>query len=196
MKLDLFTDALVRLVHCYIPSGIETYDPRYEKSEESQRLTRLLLANQQPSPTWKRFTAKVVEAFPGCSIWDATVPMLAPCNIIRVSLPGPGADHLPYDSVVGLLSQLAPVYALYASHHTTRLSRGTGGEAWWRFAPFPPEYQAHEAKLAALIESTLGFTRLSPEALLPPVPDLKPDIAHYPLGEAVLAHCLFTPNLW
>jgi hypothetical protein len=196
MKLDPFTDALFRLVHCYYPPGIEDYDPRYEESEESQRLTRLLLANQQPSPTWKGFTRRVSEAFPGCSIWDATVPMLAPCNIIRVSLAGPGADNLPYDSVVGLLSQLAPVYALYASHHTTRLSRPTGGEAWWRFAPFPPEYQAHEAKLAALIESTLGFTRLSPEALLTPVPDLVPNTGHGGMGEAVLAHCLFTPDLW
>jgi hypothetical protein len=196
MKLDPFTDALVRLVHCYIPPGVDTYEPRYRESEESQRLTRLLLANQQPSPTWKGFTRKVGEAFPECSIWDATVPMHEPCNIIRVSLPGPRANNIPYDSVVGLLSQLAPVYALYASHHTTRLSRRTGGKAWWRFAPFPPEYQAHEAKLAALIESTLGFTRLSPEALLTPVPDLVPRVAHYPLGEAVLAHCLFTPHLW
>ena len=196
MKLDSFTDALVRLVHCYIPPGLEPYDPRYKESEEYQRLTRLLLANQQPSPTWKRFTAKVVESFPGCHIWDATVPMHEPCNIIRVALSGPAADHLPYDSVVGLLSQLTPVYALYASHHTTRLSRGTGGEAWWRFSPFPPEYQAHETKLAALIESTLGFSRVPTEALLTPVLDLVPRVGNSLLGEAVLAHCLFTPYLW
>jgi hypothetical protein len=196
MKLDPFTDALVGLVHCYYPPGIEAYDPRYKESEEGQRLRRLLLANQQPSPTWDAFTDRVVEEFPGCSIWDATVPMHEPCNIVRVSLSGPGADHLPYDSVVGLLSQLAPVYALYASHHTTRLSRGTGGEAWWRFAPLPPEYQAHEAKLAALIESVLGFTRLSTEALLTPVPDLAPNTGHCELGRARLVDCLFTPHLW
>ncbi|HEX5751831.1 MAG TPA: hypothetical protein VFZ09_36765 [Archangium sp.] len=193
MKLDPFTDALVRLVHCYIPPGLETYDPRYNESEEYQRLTRLLLANQQPSPTWKGFTRKVVEAFPDCYIWDATVPMHEPCNIVRVSLPGFVEGAPLYDSVVVLRSQLAPVYALYASHHE---DRSAGGNSWWRFAPFPPEYQAHEAKLAALIESTLGFTRLSPEALLTPVPDLKPRVGHHPLGEAVLAHCLFTPELW
>ncbi|HYO69110.1 MAG TPA: hypothetical protein VEU33_23825 [Archangium sp.] len=196
MKLDPFTDALVRLVHCYYPPGIEDYDPRYKKSEEYQRLTRLLLANQQPSPTWDAFTDQVVEAFSGCSIWDATVPMHEPCNIIRVSLPGPGGDPLPYDSVVGLLSQLAPVYALYASHHTTRLSRSTGGKAWWRFAPFPPKYQAHEVKLVTLIESTLGFTRLSPEALLIPVPDLVPNTGNLALGRARLVDCLLSPHLW
>jgi hypothetical protein len=94
---------------------------------------------------------------------------------------------------VGLLSRLAPVYALYASHYTNRLS---GGEAWWRFAPFPPQYQEHEAKLAALIEATLGFTRVSTEALLTPVPDLAPVSGNAVLGEAVLADCLFTRVRW
>jgi hypothetical protein len=194
MKLDPFTDALVRLVHCYYPPGVETYEPRYKESEESRRLSRLMLAHQQPSPTWKGFTGKVVEAFPGCHIWDMTVPLLEPCNIIRVSLPGFVEGGSPYDSVVGLLSRLAPVYALYASHYTNRLSGG--GEAWWRFAPFPPEYQAHEAKLAALIETTLGFTRLSPKALLTPVPDLVPSSGNSILGETVLADCIFTRVRW
>ncbi len=193
MKLDPFTDALVHLVHCYYPPGIEDYDPRYRESEEYQRLTRLLLANQQPSPTWKRFTAKVVETFPDCYIWDATVPMHEPCNIVRVSLPGFVEGAPRYDSVVVLRSQLAPVYALYASHYE---DRSVGGNSWWRFAPFPPEYQAHEAKLAALIESTLGFTRLSPETVLTPVPDLVPNTGNLALGRARLVDCLLSPHLW
>ncbi|KFA93759.1 hypothetical protein [Archangium violaceum] len=193
MKLDPFTDALVRLVHCYYPPGIEDYDPRYKKSEEYQRLTRLLLANQRVSPTWKGFTAKVVEAFPGCHIWDATVPMHEPCNIVRVSLPGFVEGAPRYDSVVVLRSQLAPVYALYASHYE---NRSAGGSSWWRFAPFPSEYQAHEAKLATLIESTLGFTRLSPESLLIPVPGLVPNTGNLALGRARLVDCLLSPHLW
>lgn len=99
-----------------------------------------------------------------------------------------------YDGVVCLLSQIAPVYALYAAHVEERgagLSRSR--EAWLRFPPLPVEFQAHETRLAQLIESTFGFTRLSNEILFTPVPDLVPRVGHLQLGEAQLIDCLFTP---
>jgi hypothetical protein len=193
MKQEPFTDALVRLVHCYYPAGLRNDDPGYMESEESQRLIRLILANVQPSPTWKGFIGRVVEAFPGCNIWDTTVPYHEPCTSVRVSLPGSQSDAPVYDCVVGLLSQLAPVYAIYASHTHRRV---TGVDSWLRFPPFPPEFQAHETKLAGLIESTLGFTRLSNDVLLTPVPDLVPRAANYGPGEALLVDCLFTRDRW
>jgi hypothetical protein len=70
------------------------------------------------------------------------------------------------------------------------------GEYWLRFPPFPPEFQAQEAKLAGLIESTFGFTRLSNDVLFTPVPDLVPRTANYVLGEAQLIDCLFTWHRW
>ncbi len=193
MKPEPFADALVQLVRCYYPSGLCNDDPGYRESEESQRLTRLILANVQPSPTWKGFTRRVVQEFPDCNIWDTTVPYHEPCNSVRVSLPGFMPDAPRYDCVVGLLSQLAPVYALYASHTDKSLP---GADYWLRFPPFPPEFQAHEAKLAGLIESTLGFTRLSNDILFTPVPDLVPRAANYGLGEARLIDCLFTRDRW
>jgi hypothetical protein len=191
MKPEPFTDTLVRLAHCYYPSGICNDDPRYEKSEEIQRLIRLIRV--QPSPNWKGFTQRVAQEFPDCYLWDTSVPYDEPGNSIRVSLPGfvEGADR--YDCVVALLSQLAPVYALYASH-THKLA--TRVDSWFRFPPFPLEFQAHETKLAGLIESTLGFTRLSNDVLLTPVPDLVPRTANYGLGEALLVDCLFTRDRW
>jgi hypothetical protein len=193
MKPDPFTDALVQFLHCYYPSGLRNDDPRYKESEEGQRLTRLIHASERLSPTWKAFTRRVVQEFPDCNIWDTTVPHLEPCNSVRVSLPGSMPDAPRYDSVVGLMSRFAPVYALYASRKDMR---DPGGETWVRFPPFPPEYQAHEAKLAGLIESTLGFTRLSNDVLFTPVPDLVPYSANYGPGEAQLIDCLFTWHRW
>jgi hypothetical protein len=193
MKPDPFADALVQLVHCFYPSGLCNEDPRYKESEEGQRLTRLVQANVQPSPTWKGFTQRVVQEFPDCNIWDTTVPWHEPCNSVRVYLAGFVEGGPRYDCVVCLLSQLAPVYALYASHTDKSIP---GGEYWLRFPPFPPEFQAYEAKLSGLIESTLGFTRLPNETLFIPVPDLVPRSANYGLGEAQLVDCLFTWHRW
>jgi hypothetical protein len=88
MKPDSFTDALVQLLHCYHPPGLNNYDPGYKESEEGQRLTRLMRAHEQHSPSWRVFVWRVRQLFPDCSVWDTTVPMLAPCHSIRVSLPG------------------------------------------------------------------------------------------------------------
>jgi hypothetical protein len=69
-----------------------------------------------------------------------------------------------------MLSVLAPVYALYARHwRDDRTER----ESWTRFPPLPPEFHAHEEKLASLVEPTFGFVRLPTEVLFTPVPDLQ-----------------------
>jgi hypothetical protein len=195
MNPEPLANALVQLVRCYYPPGMEKEDPRYAATEEAQRLDRLLHANTQGSPTWKDFVQRVRGEFPDCSIWDATVPLHDPCYTCRVSQPGFVTGGPRYDSVVCLLSQLAPVYALYASHVEEK-STGLPRDYWLRFPPFPPEYQKHEAKLAGLIESTLGFTRLSNDILFIPVPDLVPPTANYQLGEAQLIDCLFTLHRW
>ena len=97
-----------------------------------------------------------------------------------------------YDCVVCLLSQLAPVYAIYAAH--TDRSKPPEGEAWLRFPPFPAEFRPHEERLAGLIESAFGFTRLSNDILFTPIPDLVPRTVDYRLGEAKLIDCLLTEH--
>ncbi|WP_143195197.1 hypothetical protein [Archangium sp. Cb G35] len=92
------------------------------------------------------------------------------------------------------MSKLAPVYALYASH-TDKNDPGETGH-WLRFPPLPPRFQAHEARLATLIESTFGYTHLSNDILFTPVPDLVPRTANFGLGKAQLIDCLFTRHRW
>ncbi|WNG50543.1 hypothetical protein F0U60_45270 [Archangium minus] len=194
MKPELTVDALVQLVHRYYPAGMEKEDPRYLVSEETQRLQSLLQLNVGRSPAWNDFVQRLRGQFPDCSVWDTTVPMSDPCYSCRVSLPGFVAGAPIYDSVVCLLSQLAPVYALYASH--MQRSNPPELKSWLRFPPFPPEFQSHEVKLAGLIESTFGFTRLSNDVLFTPVPDLVPRTVNFGLGDARLIDCLMTEHRW
>jgi hypothetical protein len=196
MKLDPFTDALVQLVHCYHPAGLRNDEPRYKESEEGQRLTRLIHANVRPSPAWKDFLQRVREELPDCSLWDTTIPWHDPCYSVRVSQPGFKTGDPRCEEVVCLLSLLAPVYALYASYMEEKGPGILPRDGWMRFPPFPPEYQEREAKLAGLIESTFGFTRLSNETLFTPVPDLAPRTANHGPGEAQLVDCLFTTHRW
>ena len=188
----LTTDALLQIIHRYYPVGLGSEDPRYADSEEGQRLTQLVKANVGGTQPWKDFIQRLYRDFPDCSIWDATVPWHDPCYICRVSLPGFVMGNPRYDSIVCLLSQLAPVYALYASHVEER-GPGLERDHWLGFPPFPSEFQAHEKRLAGVIESSLGVTRLSNDVLFTPVPELVPRTGHCQLGEAKLIDCLFTP---
>jgi hypothetical protein len=194
MKPDPFADALVQLVHCYYPSGLRNDDPRYKESEEGQRLMRLLHANAPGSPTWKDFLHRLRGELPNCSIWDTTVPLSDPCYSCRVSQPGFVTGGPRCEDIVCLLSLLAPVYALYASELVS--VSPTERKGWFGFPPFPPEFREREAKLAGLIESTLGYSRLSNDILFIPVPDLVPRSANYGPGEAQLVDCLFTTHRW
>ncbi|MFE8600211.1 hypothetical protein [Archangium violaceum] len=191
MKPELTVDALVQLVRRYYPAGIANEDPRYRESEEGQCLQTLLQTQVGGTPAWNAFVQKLRGEFPGCSVWDTTVPWHDPCYDCRVSLPGHVKGGPRYDSVVCMLSQLAPVYTLYASHVEDK-GPGTERDYWLRFPPFPPEFQPHEAELAKLIESTFGFTRLPDDILFTPVPDLVPRTANFGLGKARLIDCLFT----
>lgn len=194
MNPEPTADALVQLVHHYYPTGLLIDEPQYAASEEAQRLG-LLQARSADSPAWKDFIQRLHEEFPDCSIWDMTVPLMDPCYACRVSLPGWVKGAPIHDSVVCLLSQLAPVYVLYASH-VEQKGPGLPRDHWLRFPPLPPEFQPHEARLAGLIESTFGSTRLSNDVLFTPVPDLVPRTANFGLGEARLIDCLFTPHRW
>jgi hypothetical protein len=195
MHPELTADALVHLVHRFYPADLHNEDPRYKESEEGLRLTEVVRANVKPSQAWKDFILRIRKEFPDCSLWDTTIPWHDPCYGVRVSQPGfvPGDPRC--DDVVCLLSQIAPVYALYASHMEER-GPGLPRDAWLRFPPFPPDFQEREARLASLIESTFGFTRLSNEVLFTPVPDLVPRSANYGPGEAQLIDLLFTRHRW
>jgi hypothetical protein len=186
-------DALVQLVHRYYPAGIDVDDPRYESSEEAQRLTRVLQAAVEDTRGWRHFVQRLEEEFSDCAVWDTTHPWHDPCRGCRVSLPGFETGGRRYDAIVCLMSLLAPVYMLYASHSE---EKGAQREHWTRHAPLPVEFHGHEVKLAGLIESTFGVSRLPDDVLFTPVPDLVPRTAHFGLGHARLVDCLFTRDRW
>ena len=85
-----------------------------------------------------------------------------------------------------MVSVLAPVYALYARHWK---DDRTERETWLRYPPLPSEFQAHEAKLAALIESSFGAVRVPNEVLFTRVTGLRP--RQHPRREPWLAELLF-----
>ena len=61
----------------------------------------------------------------------------------------------------------------------------------------PGAPQPYEDRLAALIESALGATRLSSkEVLFTAVQNLAPRTGNVALGKAHLIDLLFTPNRW
>jgi hypothetical protein len=194
MSQDLSARALVELVHDYYPTEFpDPEDPRVI-SEEEQRLTALRGAAWDNSETWQAFVATLRKEFPESNVWDLPYLLYEPSRYCRVTLPGmgltPGEEELK--EVVCMLSVLAPVYCLFASHQRSENGRMVWNEM--HFPPMPPEYQGVEARLATLIESTFGLTRLPNEVLFTPVPDVI--VEHRALGKAQLIDCLFSTNRW
>jgi hypothetical protein len=186
-------DALTRILHLYYPLGLWPTDPAYDASEEAQRLTQLLETAQKDGQQWKGFVQKAREEFAGCMLWDLTLLWSEPCYRLRVYLPGITRGGERHDAVVCLLSLLAPVYALYASHS---LDTGPLVETWTRYPPLPPEFQPHEAKLAGLIEASFGATRLLNEVLFTPIARLAPRTGTAAPDEALLVDLLLTHDRW
>ena len=190
---DLSAPALVQFLRPYYPTGLRPDDPAYNTSAEAQRLRRVRENAQKDMSAWKAFVQRVSERLPDCSLWDLTLLIYDPCYRLRVSLPHHEPDRDRRDEVVCLLSLLAPVYVLYASH---LLHTGPSLEQWTRYPPLPPPFQDCEARLATLVESTFGATRLPNEALFTPAPDMTPPAANLALGQARLADLLFTADRW
>jgi hypothetical protein len=193
MTLDLSLASLLRLLHSYYPTGVRCDDPEYKASAEARRLTQFLEDAQKDTRAWKAFVQRVREEFPDCTFWDSTLLFYDPCYRLRVSLPVPARQEDRSDEVVCLISLLAPAYVIYASHS---LNTGPFAEAWTRYPPLPPEFQPYEARLAAIIESTFGSTRLPNEVIFTPVPDLDVRAGNIHLGKARLIDLLFTEDRW
>jgi hypothetical protein len=193
MRPEPTPEALIQLLRRYYPAGLEHWDPRYATSEEAQRLDQLLRAARQDSSAWAGFLQRLRAELPQCRILEMTNLWHDPCYTCRVWLPGVEVGGDRFDAVVCLLSLLAPVYALYGCH-----ARLDGPSAEWapRLSAFPQELQPHEARLATLIETTFGATRLSEDVLSTPIPELVPRSGSLELGQAKLIDCLFTDHRW
>jgi hypothetical protein len=175
---------LIRVVREYYPQGIELDDPRYKASAEAQRLQRLIEEAHVDLSRWADFVAGVRHTFPDCVIWDRTLLWHDPCFRLHVSLPGMVVGGRRFDMVVCLLSLLAPVYAIYASHID---ENPAGRVARTCYPPLPAAFQSHEQALAQRIEVAFGFVRLPKETLVVPMPGFRPRTGHFIDKEPVLA---------
>lgn len=195
MSQDLSARALVALVHRYYPAHLVSEDdPRYDASEEAQRLTALRSAEWENSGPWNAFVLRLREEFTARRVWELPYLIYEPVRYVRVTVPGtgltPGEGELK--EVVCMLSVLAPVYCIFGSHQRTKNRRMVWNEM--HFPPLPPEYQPLEARLASLLESTFGVTRLPNDVLFTPVPDVT--VQQRMLGKAQLIDCLFSTSRW
>jgi hypothetical protein len=188
MDPDVSAPFLLEVLRRYYPSRSAPGAPRYEASEETQRLRSLIDTIRRDAHAWSSFTERVEEAFPGCEASYSPPTAFTPSFRCQVTLPGvlPRRERIREDSVNGMISVLAPVYALYARHWK---DDRTERETWLRYPPLPPEFQAHEAKLAALIESSFGATRVPNEVLFTRAPGLR--TLQHPHREPWLAELLF-----
>jgi hypothetical protein len=193
MKPHLSAPSLVQLLRQYYPAGLWCDDPAYKDSAEAQRLTRMLASAQKNRQVWDSFVERAEEQFPNCTLWDTTLLWIDPCYRLRVSLPNTAKEGEGRDAIICLVSLLAPAYVLYASHV---LDTGPFVESWTRYPPLPLEFQSHDAKLAPILESAFGASRLPNEVLFTPVPDLAPRTGNVALGKARLIDLLFTPDRW
>jgi hypothetical protein len=187
--------ALVERVHHYWPANLASSDDtRYVMSEEILRQGALREAALKDSSRWNALLEQLEQALPEGEPWELPYLLHEPCRYVRVSVPAPGLTKGAGElrELAGMVSVLAPVYAIFGSRQRYEDERMVWNELY--FPPLPPEFHPHEATLARLIEAQLGCTRLSNDVLFTPVPDLK--VQHLRLGEAKLIDCLFSASRW
>lgn len=188
MAPDVSAPALLEVLRRYYPSRATKQATRSESSEEAQRLRSRIDSIRSDTRTWSSFVQQVEAAFPGCDVSYSFPSGFTPSFRCQVTLPGmqPRLERTQENSVTGMISVLAPVYAIYARHwEDDRTER----EMWLRYPPLPSEFQAHEAKLAALIESSFGATRVPNEVLFTHAPGLM--ALQHPHRNPWLAELLF-----
>jgi hypothetical protein len=96
-----------------------------------------------------------------------------------------------FRSVVGLVSLLAPVSAIYTSFHR---KFGTLWHPPTLFYDPVPEVRGTEQVVESALHAALGVHRLPTPTLFTPVPDIQ--CFNVPLGKAHLIDCLFTDDRW
>lgn len=208
-------DTLMARIYRHYPRGIGGEDRRHFRSEETSRLECVLqvcaanMGKERPIKPYRRvpidpevqdvldalrawlpFKKALQREFPDRFLWDRTIPWHNPCYICDVARAGyVQGTRAWYEPVVCMLSALAPVYALCV-HETEDVDDCfTSREL---YSNLPSQYADREARMAALIEETFHFTRLTEDTLLLSIPDVVPQAENVLMGEARLVDCLFT----
>lgn len=192
MSQPLTAEALLRLVYRYFPAGAHVYEPRYESSDEFKRLDKLRRAAVEDQRAWKAFLQRIEEELPEAGVWDYPNIRYDPAYSVRVLLPGYPTGAPEHKEVVVMVSILAPVHILYGTHSKHVHEHRTESISYQ--PPLPPEFQPIAEKLEALAIEAFGTTRLPPDLLSTPVPDLY--VGNTGFGKVTLADCLFGDYRW
>lgn len=186
--------ALVELVHRFYPANLHEDDPRYAASAENQRLLEARSRAWETREAWQQGLSHLRQALPQNPTEDWTALHSDSCWRVRVYLPEPlpvEGGGQEFRSVVGLVSLLAPVAALYTSFHQKF------GTLWRQptlfFEPVPETRPIEEA-VERVLHAALGVHRIPSQTLFTPVPDIQ--CFNVPLGKAQLIDCLFTDDRW
>lgn len=188
MSSPVDTTALLELVRSYYPSAAVGAT----ETPPSQRLETRRKAALQDRTRWDQFLQHVRSEMPDCGLWEQPFLLYYPCRGVRVYLPHSPMGSDVHDAIVLLVSVLAPVHALYASHQRHEGEHVEESQTW--FPPLPERFVPYAQRLDALTKAHLGTTLLPNDVLFTPVPDIH--VEDVPASETQLIHALFTRNIW
>ncbi|MFP2907574.1 hypothetical protein ACLESD_21500 [Pyxidicoccus sp. 3LFB2] len=143
------------------------YYLRQEASPQHERLEALWKQELLKLDRWHAFLRSLGQAHPGFTFGDGTAP-LAPC-FRCVAYPARDYPHpaVPW-AVVGCISILAPVYALYGVEF--ELEGSLRRKSTVHFAPLPGSMAAVARSIGQRLEAEFQVTELPRELARTPVP--------------------------
>ncbi|WP_147448782.1 hypothetical protein [Corallococcus terminator] len=167
----------------------EQYYLRQERSPKAERLEALWEQELPKMGRWNAFLETLERLLPGFEMGDGTAPTTAPCLRCIAYPPDDGTVPLVRWAVIGCVSILAPVYAIYA----VRKKREHGG---WRspeahFDPLPDSLILPAQVMGSAIEAEFGAGLLPWEMAHRPVPLF---VEWKAPPETTLFHALFTAS--
>lgn len=174
-------------IACEYRDTTRDYYARQEPSPQYRRLAALWKQERLKLDRWHGFLRDVEKALPGFTLGDGTAP-LSPC-FRCVAYPAERYPHpgVPW-AVVGCVSILAPVYALYG----VEFERGEDNarkSSTVCFEPLPGHMAAAASVIARKLETEFAVTALSKGLAQTPVPLF---VESKTPPETTLFHALFT----
>jgi hypothetical protein len=164
--IPLSAESLLALVHNYYRAD-KDFDLRRENSPEAERFLSLWVQERKKMDQWDAFVDDLQAALPGLNVGNFT----STCNASFRCAVYPKVEKPPQPvvwCVVGCVSILAPVYAIYGLHlHYSGRQRV---EERVFLESLPPEMQAPAEVVARKLEATFGVTALPRELARTPVP--------------------------
>jgi hypothetical protein len=157
---------LIALVRNYYRADRD-FDLGLENSPEAERFLTLWVQERKKMDQWDAFVDDVGAAFPRLMVSNIT----STCDAsFRCAVYSRGVNDPPPSRwvVVGCVSILAPVYAVYGVRFRLQDKRRTTDQVF--LESLPPEMQAPAEVMARKLEATFGVTALPHELARAPVP--------------------------